>query len=241
MPTRREHRRMHGIEIRATETDDGAHEVTLQAITPGVVDDYGSVWMPDTFDESLARRLPVLCWSHNWSEPLGPGVDYETSDQGPRVRFRFSDFDAVPQARRAFVQVDDGTIRDCSVGFSHVQRRDPTDDELEQWPGCREVITKADLDEISLVLAGAVPGAKVLAVRSGDGVREVPEDLVIDLARKVAAGELTQEEAKVALGLVTGDTPTPTPTPEVEAVEVDAETIAEIDSADDALAALGLD
>lgn len=194
------HRRMRNTEIRAVDVD-GKPGVTLHCIKPGVVDDYGSLWNAHAFDESLEARLPTLCWSHDWSEPLGPAVDYETGDDGPSVRFLFSDFDAVPQARRAHAQVQDGTITDCSVGFWNVQRRDPTDDEKEQYPGVTEVIEKADLDEVSLVLRGAVPGAKVLAVRGA----KVAVDAAVDLARRVQEGEITQEQAKTALDLLAVD------------------------------------
>lgn len=193
-------------EIRAT-SKDGKPAVTLHAIRPGVVDDYGSLWMPDAFDESLAKRMPTLCWSHDWNEPLGPPVSYRTSDQGPEVDFTFSDFDAVPQARRAHAQVLDGTIQDCSVGFSDTQRRDPTDAEKAKYPGIREVIERATLDEISLVLRGAVPGAKVLAVRSAGGERTgtVTIDQAVEVGRKLAAGEITLAEAKATLDIVAVD------------------------------------
>lgn len=197
-----ERRAMRHVEIRATEVD-GRPGVTLHAIRPDVVDDYGSVWMPDTFDESLATRLPTLCWAHDWSEPLGPGVDYETGPDGPAIRFAFSDFEAVPIARRAHAQVADGTIQDCSVGFYAAERRDPTDAERKKYPGVKEVILKAQLDEVSLVLRGAVPGAKVLAVRGA----KVAVDAAVDLAARIAAGEITQEQAKAALDLLANEEP----------------------------------
>jgi HK97 family phage prohead protease len=220
-----EHRAMRGVEIRAAEVD-GKPGVTLHCFKPGVVDDYGSLWNPHAFDESLATRLPTLCWAHDWSEPLGPAVDYKLSDDGPSVRFTFSDFEAVPQARRAHAQVGDGTITDCSVGFWNVKRRDPTDEEVEQYPGVTEVIEKADLDEVSLVLRGAVPGAKVLAVRSA----KVAVDAAVELARRVQEGELTQEEAKTALDLLAQEEPPAgepgsegEPPAEVDHVALDAE------------------
>lgn len=163
-----EFRHLPGASVRAMTTKPG---VTLHAISPGVVDDYGSVWEPHCFDESLARRLPTLAWAHDWKEPLGPATSYRTSDNGPDVDFVFSNFEAVPMARRAYEQVKDGTIRDCSVGFSNTVRRDPTEAEIKRYPGVREVILKADLDEISLVMRGAVPGAKVLAVRQRQRVQ----------------------------------------------------------------------
>lgn len=217
-------------EIRAASVD-GKPGVTLHAIRPGVVDDYGSLWAADAFDESLATRMPTLCWAHDWSEPLGPGVDFEMSDDGPSIRFTFSDFEAVPMARRAHAQVSDGTIQDCSVGFWAAQRRDPTDAEVKQYPGIREVIEKAQLDEVSLVLRGAVPGAKVLAVRGA----KVAVDAAVDLARRVQEGEITQAEAKAALDLLATDddagdtTPPPVPPEPVDHAALDAEIAAVLD------------
>lgn len=214
-----EQRSIRGVEIRATD-NGGQPGVTLRAIRPGVVDDYGSLWEPDAFDESLGQRLPTLCWAHNWSEPLGPGLAYRTGSDGPEIDFGFSDFDAVPQARRAHAQVNDGTIQDCSVGFWDAQRRDPTDDERKKYPGIREVIIKAKLDEVSLVLRGAVPGANVMAVRSP----QVAVDAALDLNRRVQEGEITKEQAKEALKLLALDdeppaTPTPDQEPEAPAVD----------------------
>jgi HK97 family phage prohead protease len=144
----------------------GARTVTLKVITPGVVDDYGSLWNADAFDASLAQRLPTLCWAHDWSDPIGHGLDFTRSADGPVIRFGFDDFKAVPRAAQAYAQAQSGTIQDCSVGFSHPMKRTPTDAELAAYPGVVEVIEQATLDEVSLVLRGAVPGAKVLAVRS---------------------------------------------------------------------------
>lgn len=189
------------VEIRAAEIDGGPG-VTLHAIRPGVVDDYGSLWRADAFDASLAERLPTLCWSHQWNEPLGPGKAYRTGPDGPEVDFAFSDFEAVPIARRAHAQVSDGTIEDCSVGFSNVRRRDPSQAEIDQYPGIREVIEEATLDEISLVLRGAVPGAKVMAVRSARTGEMVEVDSVVAIAEKVAAGEISQAAADEALRLL---------------------------------------
>jgi hypothetical protein len=151
------------------------------------------------------------------------------------VIFEFDDFDAVPRARQGYSQARSGTITDCSVGFFYLQRRDPTDQERDQYPGINEVIEKAGLDEVSLVLRGAVPGAKVLALRSAGGM--VEEELVVALGRKVAAGEMTEDEAKAALRLAADD-PSGTegqalPDPKVaeeEAAELEADVQAALDA-----------
>lgn len=152
----------HSVE---TENKAGVHYVTLRAITPNVVDAYGSLWNPRCFDASLERRLPTLLWGHNWQEPIGRAVSFATSNDGPQIKFRFDDFDSVPRARQGFEQTSSGTLDDVSVGFSNSRRRRPTSAELDRFPGVLEFIEEADLDEVSLVVVGAVPGAKVLSVR----------------------------------------------------------------------------
>lgn len=235
--TQMEIRTFHNVDVRAAGSGpNGRPQVTLRAITPYVVDDYGSVWLPDVFDESCADAtdLPSLCWAHRWDDPIGGGRRYTAGADGPDVVFELDDFDAVPRAKQAHAQVQSKTIRDCSVGFSNVQRRSPTDAELKQWPGCSEVIERATLDEVSLVLRGAVPGAKVTGMRS----KVVDTGVLLDLAKRVNAGELTEAEAQVALSLAAGDDGTGDelegdPPPEVDEA---AEALA---AADEAIAGIG--
>jgi HK97 family phage prohead protease len=239
-----EHRHAKLSGVRVGTTENGIHTVTLRPIVPNIVDDYGSVFMPDTFDGSLEERMPTLAWTHSWSEPIGRAFAWKVDGDLRSIEFRFDDFDDVPTARRAWSQCQPGpngepaTIDDCSVGFSGTKRREPTDEELERWPGAREIITKADLDEVSLVLRGAVPGAKVLSLRSRDGrVASVAEDAVMDVARKVAAGEMTEVEGKAYLNLIAQDAPAAPPVDTGE-VPPDAGDVATVDAAiDDALAA----
>lgn len=230
-------------EIRAVTDETGTPSVTLRAIRPDVVDDYGSVWMADCFDEALGQRLPALVWAHDWSNPIGRGVDFRTSGDGPDIIFEFDDFEAVPTARRAYVQTKSGTIRDCSVGFSVPSggRREPTSDEQKRWPGVREIITKAELDEVSLVLRGAVPGAKVMAVRSGS---VIPADLAGSLLAQLGAGTITLEDAlrQAREGATAAEAGEEIPPPEGEQkpeTEVDDEAAAALEAEmDDALAVL---
>jgi len=233
MVKKREHR-----SARVASVSDDGRTIEVRAVTYGVVDDFGSVFLPGTFSESLERRLPTFAWGHDWSEPIGRATAWNDSDEGLDLTMRLSDPDAVPRARQAMVQFADGTIDDVSVGFSGTSRRSPTKDEEKQWFGVREVITSADLDETSAVLRGAVPGAKVLSVRSS---AEVDLDAVVALAKRVAAGELTAEEAKVAVDLLGGDPegdgedpPVVSPVEPEPPDELDAELDAQLDAALDA-------
>jgi HK97 family phage prohead protease len=177
------------------------HTVEAVVLAYNVIDDYNTRFRPGCFTESLEARLPRMVWAHRWDDPVGRWVDYKDTQTELTLIGELDDFDAVPRARQASAQLASGTIDQFSVGF--VREADELVDP-EDVDGARGVydIVKAQLDEASLVLVGAVPGTKLLAVRSG---LMVPETAVVDLAKKVQAGEMTKEEAKVALDLLAGD------------------------------------
>lgn len=219
---------------------DGTLEVL--AVAYDVVDDYGSVWAPGVFERSAAERLPVIAWAHSWTDPIGRALGYRDATEGAYFAARLDIGGAVPRADQAFQQMSPGpngeppTLTDVSVGFLVPEggRRTPTDEERAKWPGVKEVITEAILDEISVVLRGAVPGAMIMAgsVRDARG-QIVPTDSVVAMAKRVHAGELTEAEAKVALALISDADPDaapavePDPDPEPPIDEAAAELVAE--------------
>lgn len=194
--------------------DGASREFIARVLTYETVDDYGTVWLPGCFAESLATRMPVVAWAHSWQEPIGRYTEV-VRDDGTALELlgKLDDFDAVPRARQAFAQFQSGTLDQFSVGFTRrtwhelVQGAEfPEVDQakVEAWRaiGGWEVMVKADLDEASPVLVGAVPGTDLLAVRAAG---QVPLDDVVELARRVKAGELTQDEAQTVLTLLAGE------------------------------------
>jgi HK97 family phage prohead protease len=165
--------------------DESKHQVVIDAPVYGVVDDYRTAWKPGVFSASIDNRKPSLLWSHDWKDPIGAFHDAEERPDRLRIVYQLDDFDAVPRARQAFAQAKSGTIRDASFGFDH-QTRDESPfegDEHAVW------INRAALDEHSMVLKGAVPGAGVV------GVRQVPVADVLRLAAALEAGEMSLDEA----------------------------------------------
>lgn len=148
----------------------GSGQFTGIAAAYGVVDEYGSLWLPGCFNDSMNERMPVICWGHDWTEPVGRAVDWSDQPHGLIITGQLDDPNDVPRARQAWSQLRSGTLGDLSVGFSHTMRREPTPDEVQQFPGVREVIESAQLDEVSIVLRGAVPGAQVTGTRVGAAV-----------------------------------------------------------------------
>lgn len=165
-PSRSETRALAGSEMRAVTADDGNHYIDLRVLTYNTVDSYGSVWLKGCFNKGLGQRLPQLCVGHDWAAVIGRAVSWAEDDKGLAVRFRLDNFDDVPLARQIFAQVTAKTLDEASVGFSNTRRRDPTDEEVREFPGAREMMEESELDESSIVLRGAVVGAKVIGVRA---------------------------------------------------------------------------
>lgn len=160
--------------VAGVDTDGDRHHVT-QEYPLGIVDKYRTVWLPETFRRSWEERLPALCWMHNLKEPIGRAVAAEVVNQNHRgekvqvaqVRSRFSRFAQVPQAERAFVQIEDGDLTDFSFGFTQLAPG-------RAWRGSNgvraEAIPLARMNETSPVTIGAIPGAMATSVREETGM-----------------------------------------------------------------------
>lgn len=184
-----EHRSVGGSLIRAKGQPEGIF--TARAVSYNRADDMGSVWLPACFTASLNKRLPVIAWSHTWEEPIGRATSWRDTTTGPEVTARLDNSPAVPRALQAIAQIASGTLTDVSVGFSNAKRRRPTAAEYQRWPGAEEIITSADMDELSLVLRGAVPDAELISMRSSRR----------ELDRELLAGRITRAQHSAWLGL----------------------------------------
>lgn len=166
-----EHRALY---LRPTELrvvgDESKREVVARVINYNVADTYGSVWLPGCFTDGLGSRLPKIAWTHDWTEPIGRATGFEDTDKYLDLTLKFSDFEAVPQARRAYVQIRDGDIDQFSIGFfaDPADRKPVPEAEQTKWGEniAWEYMEKAVIEEVSPVLVGSVPGTKTIAVRS---------------------------------------------------------------------------
>lgn len=148
-------------------SDDSAHTVDLRILSYGTVDSFGTVWEPGCVDDTLRSGYLPLAFSHSWDEPVGHMVERLPDDGvGPVVRFQFDNFEDVPRARQVYSQMRSGTLRDCSIGFNEWTRRDPTESERSALKGARDVVSRVGLDEVSVVLHGAVQQAELVGIRS---------------------------------------------------------------------------
>lgn len=241
-------RRIYRTEFRDVAGSKGRQKWAT-AVTYDVVDDYGTLWRPGVFDEALAERMPTILYGHDWyalEHVLGSGIDSRQTpdDVGPPgvdVLIEFADPEVVPSARLAMALLSPSAtskgavLRDVSVGFERREwvRRDGLSAE-QLAAGAEEEMVRAGMDELSLVVRGAVPGAQVRGRRA-----PVTVDMAVDLAKRIATGEITQEEAQIALSLAAGGETLPPPASEGDGgAQDDTDAIAAAEAAAAAAAAI---
>ena len=253
MPSRMMERRSRRTEFRDVPGSNGRQKWAT-AVVYNVADDFGTLWLPGCFDESLGTRMPTILYGHDWDDMesvLGTGIDYRASIDGPPgvdVLFEFADPALVEAAALAIALTSSSAtsrgavLRDVSVGF--VREEWLTRDKLtpEQLAaGAEEAMVRACMDELSLVVRGAVPGAQL---RSRFGRRaSVDVDAVVEIARRKAAGDITDAEAAAAIDLLAGvgqgeqlPPAPPSVEPPADEAEPPADLTADIDAA---LASIG--
>lgn len=154
------------------DVDDGKHQVAVDF--PIVIDSYRSDFGPSAFEEGFRQQMPAMCANHNQDNLIGHAVSAQSLPNLHRLVGQFSDFDDVPQARRAFAHVRDGDY----PGFSfHFVRG-----ESIKHPNVRGAMryTKARMIEFGPVLAPSIPGAIATGLRSEEPTLDIPtiEELV---------------------------------------------------------------
>jgi HK97 family phage prohead protease len=171
---------------------DSPGTVVARCVTYNAIDEYETIFDPGCFAESLRTRLPVFAWAHSWSEPIGRATRVVRDDTTALVlEFRLDLEGAVSRAQQAYEQLRSGTLGEFSVGFRG-QSSYLDDDGVKHF-------SKAKLDEVSVVLAGAVPGTELLSVRSSRVVER--DDYRARLLAQRRSGRITRRQYDEALQL----------------------------------------
>jgi HK97 family phage prohead protease len=179
------------VEVR--QTADGGHEADIRIVKYGVVDSYKTRFMPGVFKRQVAEGQIASVWAHQVDRPIGVVTDFRDSSEALDGTLKFLPFEDCPDARLAWSSMKAGAIKGISFGFERL-----ADERNAQQSEVRD-ITDANLSEASPVLSPAVPGAKVLAVRS-DASAEMPEKDAAAVIRWFA--DATDEERSKFLALL---------------------------------------
>lgn len=129
-----------------------------------------------------SRRKVAFCWQHDKKDPIGKIRLIEELEDGAYCEAVLSDFDAVPNAKRAWHQVQDGTIDQASFGYNYV------------WDATKYVAPVEGSDEEGYWLVGDVILWEISLVTHGDNENTGVEEFYEEQTRKSVTEELFKKE-----------------------------------------------
>lgn len=127
----------------------------------GEKDTYGTAFVRGCFSKSISERGPessanqkiAFCWQHDIKDPIGQNIKIVEDEIGAYTEFKFDDFEAVPNAKRAKAQIKSGTINGYSFGFDYVWDKMEYDEKTDTI-----YIKETYLVEISPVTRASISG-----------------------------------------------------------------------------------
>lgn len=142
----------------ASVVDEDKHVIEVKFASFGNVDSDGDLLVKGCFAKSINDRGPesstnrkiAFLWQHDMRDPIGKIMKIEEREDGAYATVQLSDFDAVPNAKRAYYQLQEGTLNQFSFGFNYIWDKMEYDDEKDAF-----IIMEVKLYEISVVTMGA--------------------------------------------------------------------------------------
>jgi HK97 family phage prohead protease len=160
-------------------TKSGENKYKVLAST-SAVDRQGDSIDQTGWDLSNFKKNPVMPWAHNYDQlPVAKATSIEVTMQGLECDFEFAPVEGNPMAQQCKILYDEGFLNAVSVGFIPKTR-------------AGNVITSAELLEISFVPVPANQEALRLAVEKGIDISIVEEAMKGEVADQVAAEEMVE-------------------------------------------------
>jgi len=123
-------------------TRDSDHDILIKGCFSKSIQERGA-------SSSTNRKLAFL-WQHDMRDPIGLPLKWEELEDGLYAEVQLSNFDAVPNAKRTWYQLEDGTLNQFSIGFQYIWDKMEYDENLDAF-----IVKEVKLWEASVVTQGA--------------------------------------------------------------------------------------
>lgn len=182
--------------------DDEKHVIRVKFASFGNKDSAGDILVKGCFAKSINERGPqsttnrkiAFLWQHDMYDPIGKVLEIEELDDGAYATVQLSNFDAVPNAKRAWYQLNDGDINQFSFGYQYVWDKMECLEEEDAF-----LIKEVVLHEISVVTLGCNEQTEYMGAVKG-------------LAEAIMRGEkVDKEQIKRMLEMLNGAEPVEEP------------------------------
>lgn len=140
------------------EINSEKHIIEIKFAAFGNIDSDRDILIKGCFAKSIQERGPgssthrkiAFLWQHDLHDPIGKIVKIEEREDGAYAEVQLSNFEAVPNAKRAYYQLIDGDIDQFSFGFEYVWDKVEYDEAADAF-----IVREVKLFEISVVTLGA--------------------------------------------------------------------------------------
>jgi HK97 family phage prohead protease len=167
-------------------SDFAARIIAGYAIVWGSKNMHGEIMLKGCCAKSIADRGPksnakykiTMFWQHDSRDPLGMFDILEEDDYG--LYFRTKPLDQVPNADRALLQLQSGTLNQFSAGFDYVW------DKIE-WDDTQDALILKEIDLFELSPVTIASEDETFAIRSKENVLfllDETESFIISLPRQ---------------------------------------------------------
>lgn len=182
--------------------DDEKHVIRVKFASFGNKDSAGDILVKGCFAKSINERGPqsatnrkiAFLWQHDMYDPIGKVLEIEELDDGAYATVQLSNFDAVPNAKRAWYQLNDGDINQFSFGFQYVWDKMEYIEEEDAY-----LVKEVVLHEISVVTLGCNERTEYMGAVKG-------------LAEAIMRGDkVDKEQIKRMLEMLSGAEPAEEP------------------------------
>lgn len=182
--------------------DDEKHVIRVKFASFGNKDSEGDILVKGCFAKSINERGPqsdtnrkiAFLWQHDIYDPIGKVLEIEELDDGAYATVQLSNFDAVPNAKRAWYQLNDGDINQFSFGFQYVWDKMEYIEEEDAY-----LVKEVVMHEISVVTLGCNERTEYMGAVKG-------------LAEAIMRGEkVDKEQIKRMLEMLSGAEPAEAP------------------------------
>lgn len=151
--------------------DDNDHIIKVKFASFGNRDSDGDILVKGCFAKSINDRGPqsntnrkiAFVWQHDIKNPIGKILNIWEEEDGAYAEVKLSNFDAVPDAKRAYYQLVDGDINQFSFGFEYVWDKVEYDETKDAF-----IVKEVKLYEISIVTLGANEDTEFMGVVKSD-------------------------------------------------------------------------
>ena len=168
--------------VKADVVDSDRKIIEVKFASFGNIDSDGDMLLRGCFAKSIQERGPhsqtnrkiAFVWQHDIKEPIGKILELEEREDGAYAQVQLSDFDSVPLAKRAFSQMQDGTINQFSFGFSYIWDKMEYDENIDAF-----VVKELKLYEVSPVTLGANEMTENIGEMQGDDLKAALKSLSV--------------------------------------------------------------